>query len=94
MEGMSDRRDCESCGASYHVVAVPPKQEGVCDKCGGKLVQRKDDAPETVKARLEVYHKETEPLKEFYAQRGLLRSVENQPTVAETSQAILRALGR
>ena len=52
MERMSGRRVCESCGASYHMVAVPPKQEGVCDKCGGKLVQRKDDAPETVKARL------------------------------------------
>ena len=94
MERMSGRRVCESCGASYHLVAVPPKQEGICDKCGGKLVQRKDDAPETVKARLEVYHKETEPLKAFYAQRGLLKSVENQPSVAETSQVILRALGR
>ena len=94
MERMSGRRVCESCGASYHLVAVPPKQEGVCDKCGGKLVQRKDDAPETVKARLEVYHRETEPLKAFYAQRGLLKSVENQPSVAETSQVILHALGR
>ena len=94
MERMSGRRVCEHCGASYHLVAVPPKQEGICDKCGGKLVQRKDDAPETVKARLEVYHKETEPLKDFYAQRGLLKSVENQPSVAETSQAILHALGR
>ena len=94
MERMSGRRVCESCGASYHLVAVPPKQEGVCDKCGGRLVQRKDDAPETVKARLEVYHQETEPLKDFYARRGLLKPVENQPTLAETSQAILRALGR
>ena len=94
MERMSGRRVCESCGASYHLVAVPPKQEGICDKCGGKLIQRKDDAPETVKARLEVYHKETEPLKDFYAKRGLLKSVENQPSVAETSQAILHALGR
>ena len=94
MERMSGRRVCESCGASYHLVAVPPKQEGICDKCGGKLVQRKDDAPETVKARLEVYHKETEPLKDFYAQRGLLKSVENQPTVEATSKAILHVLGR
>ena len=94
MERMSGRRVCEHCGASYHLVAVPPKQEGVCDKCGGKLVQRKDDAPETVKSRLDVYHKETEPLKAFYAQRGLLKFVENQPTVAETSQAILHALGK
>lgn len=94
MDRMSGRRVCEHCGASYHVVAVPPKVEGVCDKCGGKLVRRKDDAPETVKQRLEVYHKETEPLKAFYAERGLLRPVENRPTVAENSQAVLRALGR
>ena len=94
MERMSGRRVCEHCGASYHLVAVPPKTPGVCDKCGGKLIQRHDDEPETVKARLEVYHRETEPLKAFYAQRGLLKSVENQPTVAETSQAILHALGR
>ena len=91
---MSNRRVCEDCGASYHLVAVPPKVEGVCDKCGGKLVQRKDDAPETVKARLDVYHKETEPLKGFYAERGLLRSVDDRPTVAETSRGILDVLGR
>ena len=94
MERMSGRRVCESCGASYHMVAVPPKQEGVCDSCGGKLVQRKDDAPETVKHRLEVYHKETEPLKAFYEKRGLLKPVENQNHVEDTTQAILRALGR
>ena len=94
VERMAGRRVCEHCGATYHLVAVPPKTPGVCDKCGGKLIQRHDDEPETVLARLEVYHKETEPLKGFYAERGLLRSVENQPTLAETSQAILRALGR
>ena len=94
MERMSGRRVCEHCGASYHLVAVPPKVAGVCDKCGGKLIQRHDDEPETVIARLEVYHKETEPLKDFYAKRGLLKSVENQPSVAETSEVILHALGR
>ena len=94
MERMSGRRVCESCGASYHLVAVPPKVAGVCDSCGGKLVQRKDDAPETVKDRLAVYHRETEPLKDFYAQRGLLKSVENQPSVEATTAAILKALGR
>ena len=94
MERMSGRRVCESCGASYHLVAVPPKVAGVCDSCGGKLVQRKDDAPETVKDRLAVFHKETEPLKDFYAQRGLLKSVENQPSVEATTAAILKALGR
>lgn len=94
MQRMSGRRVCESCGASYHLVAVPPKTPGVCDNCDGKLVQRKDDAPETVKARLEVYHRETEPLKAFYAQRGLLKPVENQTTVEGTTEAILHALGR
>jgi adenylate kinase len=92
MERMSGRRVCESCGASYHVVAVPPKREGVCDRCGGKLVQRKDDAPETVKSRLDVYHSETEPLKAFYAERGLLKSVENQSGVEATTAAILKVL--
>ena len=91
---MGNRRVCEDCGASYHLVAVPPKVEGVCDKCGGKLIQRKDDAPETVKARLDVYHQETEPLKGFYAERGLLRSVDDRPSVAETSKGILDVLGR
>ena len=94
MERMSGRRVCEHCGASYHLVAVPPKVPGVCDSCGGKLIQRHDDEPETGKHRLEVYHKETEPLKDFYAERGLLRSVENQPSVEATTAAILKALGR
>jgi adenylate kinase len=94
IERMTGRRVCEQCGATYHLVAVPPKTAGVCDKCGGKLIQRHDDEPETVKARLQVYHKETEPLKDFYKERGLLKSVENQFTVAATSQAILHQLGR
>ena len=94
MQRMSGRRVCEDCGASYLLVAVPPKQEGVCDNCGGKLVQRKDDAPETVKARLEVYHKETEPLKGFYESRGVLKPVETASSVEATTRAILRVLGR
>ena len=94
MERMSGRRVCEACGASHHVVAIPPKTEGVCDSCGGKLIRRKDDEPETVRARLEVYHKKTEPLKSYYEERGLLRPVENLPTVAANTQAILRAMGR
>ena len=92
MERMSGRRVCPKCGASYHVVAVPPKTEGICDECGSELITRKDDAPETVKARLEVYHKETEPLKEFYRSRGVLCPVEDQGSVEATSKAILKAL--
>ena len=89
---MVNRRVCEHCGASYHLLAVPPKKAGICDKCGGTLIQRHDDEPETVKHRLEVYHLETEPLKDFYAKRGLLKSVENQPTVSATTEAIIQVL--
>lgn len=94
MQRMAGRRVCQRCGASYHLTAVPPKTEGVCDSCGGELVRRKDDDPETVRERLAVYHRETEPLKAFYAERGLLRTVENQPTVEENTRELLKALGR
>ncbi len=89
---MTGRRTCVNCGATYHVVAAPPKQEGVCDKCGQALQQRKDDKPETVKARLATYHKETEPLKDFYAQRGVLKSIQNQPTIEATNAVIMEVL--
>ena len=90
---MSGRRVCAQCGAPYHVKNMPPKVEGVCDACGGKLEARADDKPEVVRDRLQVYHKETAPLKDFYAARNLLKTVDNQPTVAETTTAILNALG-
>ena len=93
VDRMGGRRVCEHCGASYHVVHIPPKTEGVCDACGGALVQRKDDSPETVLSRLELYHKETEPLKGFYEARGVLKIVEDLPTVEDTTQAILKVLG-
>ena len=90
---MSGRRVCEACGASYNVEAVPPKVEGICDNCGGKLIQREDDTPETVKARLAVYHRETEPLVDFYAKRGLLKGVEVADNKEATNAKILAALG-
>lgn len=90
---MSGRRVCEACGSSYNVEAIPPRVEGICDNCGGKLIQRKDDTPETVRERLKVYHTETEPLVGFYAQRGLLKSVAVNGTKEATAQAILAALG-
>ena len=89
---MSGRRACTACGATYHVEAAPPKTEGVCDACGGALVQRDDDKPETVQDRLRVYHAQTEPLKEFYQQRGILKTVDNQPTIEDTAKAIERVL--
>ena len=90
---MSGRRACTDCGATYHVTAAPPRAEGVCDACGGRLVQRDDDKPETVLDRLSVYHAQTEPLKEFYAQRGILKRVDNKPTIEATAKAIAAALG-
>ncbi len=93
IERMAGRRVCHDCGATYHLVNIPPKTEGKCDICGGELIIRKDDAPETVRDRLAVYHKETEPLKGFYEQRGKLKTVDNQPTVEETTKAVIKALG-
>ena len=93
VERMAGRRVCTACGAPYHVKNMPPKVEGVCDACGGKLEARADDKPEVVRDRLQVYNKETAPLKDFYAARNLLKTVDNQPTVAETTTAILNALG-
>lgn len=91
---MGGRRVCEVCGASYHMVNVPPKKEGVCDVCGGKLVQRKDDNPETVQSRLVEYHTVTEPLKDFYADRDVLCVVPYQPGVEETTRVIMEELER
>ncbi len=94
VERMSGRRVCAQCGAPYHVTANPPATEGKCDACGGELVQRKDDAPETVRRRLQVYHAETEPLKEFYHQRGLLAAVPgNNGGIEGTTTAICQVLG-
>ena len=94
VERMAGRRVCASCGATFHVKNMPPKQEGICDVCGGTLEFRKDDKPEVVRTRLKVYHEETAPLKDFYAKRNLLKTVDNQPTVAATTAVILKALGR
>ena len=89
---MSGRRVCKDCGASYHLEYKAPESEGVCDTCSGELVQRKDDAPETVLDRLAVYHKQTEPLKDYYSKKGILRIVEGQEEIADTSALTLKAL--
>lgn len=91
---MSGRRVCGRCGASYHITANPPKTDGVCDACGAELVIRKDDKPETVRERLAVYHRLTEPLKDFYEARGKLRIVEGNQPIETVHRAILTALGK
>ncbi len=93
VQRMSGRRTCRDCSATFHVVSNPPKAEGVCDFCGGELNIRKDDAADTVRARLETYHRDTEPLKAFYEARGVLKTVENQPSIEATTAAIKEKLG-
>ncbi|MBO5953875.1 MAG: adenylate kinase [Oscillospiraceae bacterium] len=90
---MTGRRACTACGATYHIVANPPKAEGVCDLCGGELTIRKDDAPETVRKRLEVYHASTEILKDFYAKMGKLRLIEGNQSIESANEDILAAIG-
>lgn len=90
---MTGRRVCGSCGASYHIVAHPPKVQGICDACGKELVTRKDDKPETVRNRLKVFHAETEPLKDFYEKLGVLKLVEGNQPIENATRDILAALG-
>ncbi len=93
IERMGGRRVCNACGATYHVISLPPKSEGVCDRCQSALSIRHDDHPEVVHERLGVYHEETEPLKTYYAERGLLTTVRGADEVKETTARTLRALG-
>ncbi len=90
---MSGRRVCSKCSASYHVVANPPKTEGICDLCQAELITRKDDAPETVRNRLQVYHASTEVLKAYYAEQGKLRLVEGNQPIEDAFREVLRAIG-
>lgn len=89
---LSGRRVCEKCGRPYHTESLKPKVDGVCDDCTGALIQRKDDHPDTVKARLEIYHKETEPLKGYYEKQGKLYIVEGASSVEETTRLTFEAL--
>ena len=90
---MSGRRTCSKCSATYHVESNPPKTEGICDLCGGELTIRRDDMPETVRHRLEVYHAETEPLLQYYSQRGKLVTVVGCEKLEDTTAAVFKALG-
>ena len=92
MKRLSGRRVCASCGASYHTLYKPSQQPDVCDRCGGTLIVRKDDEPATILERLRTYHELTEPLVEFYRQRGKLIVVEGQEEVSDTSALLLSKL--
>ena len=90
---MSGRRACVSCGATYHIVHIPPKKEGICDKCGAELILRDDDKEETVKNRLNIYHAQTQPLIDFYTNKGVLKTVDGTVDSAEVFAAIKEILG-
>lgn len=92
VERMSGRRVCPSCGNSYHLIYKKPAKDGICNSCGAELVIRADDHPDTVKERLEVYHSQTEPLKDFYSKKNKLFIVQGQEEVKDTSALVLKAL--
>ena len=90
---MTGRRVCTKCGASYHITANPPKTEGICDHCGSQVTTRKDDAPETVRHRLEVYHASTEVLKDYYNRQNKLLLIEGNQSIEDANRDIRKALG-
>ena len=90
---MSGRRACLNCGATYHIVSIPPKKEGICDRCGSEIVLRDDDKPETVQKRLTVYHEQTQPLIDYYKKQGILQSVDGTVPMEEVFRSIVAILG-
>ncbi len=90
---MSGRRACLNCGATYHIVSIPPKKEGICDRCGNEIVLRDDDKPETVQKRLTVYHEQTQPLIDYYKKQGILKSVDGTVPMEEVFRSIVAILG-
>ena len=93
IERMGGRRACVTCGATYHIVNIPPKKEGICDKCGSELILREDDKPETVRKRLDVYHEQTQPLIDYYKSEGVLREVDGTVDMKDVFGAIVQILG-
>ena len=89
---MSGRRVCLNCGATYHIVNIPPKKEGICDRCGKEIVLRADDEPETVKKRLDVYHAQTQPLIEYYSNQGILKTVDGTQPMDAVFESIVKVL--
>lgn len=93
VNSMSGRRACLNCGATYHLISIPPKVEGICDRCGSEIVLRDDDKPETVQKRLKVYHEQTQPLIDYYKNQGILKSVDGTQPMDEVFKAIVTILG-
>ena len=93
MNRMSGRRACLKCGATYHIVSIPTKVEGICDRCGSPVVLRDDDKPETVQKRLNVYHEQTQPLIDYYTRQGVLKTVDGTRDLNEVFQEIVDILG-
>lgn len=93
VERLSSRRECSKCGAPYNIISNKPQTEGKCDKCGGDLIQRADDNPETIKNRLNVYHEQTEPIKAYYEKQGLLASAMGEERLEDTTANVAKALG-
>lgn len=93
IERLTGRRECSKCGRTYHILFNKSEVDGICDSCGGELICRKDDNPDTIKNRLAVYHRQTEPLKEFYRQRNLLVVAKSCNEVKDTTKEVFKALG-
>ena len=93
VERLSSRRECSKCGAPYNIVSKKPAVEGKCDSCGGELILRKDDVPETIRKRLNVYHEQTEPIKNYYAEKGILAVAKGEEELKDTTANVARALG-
>lgn len=93
VERLSSRRECSKCGAPYNVISNKPSKDGICDKCGGELIQRADDNPDTIMNRLKVYHTETEPIKSYYEKLGLLVTAKGEEELADTTRNVDKALG-
>lgn len=90
---MSGRRACVNCGATYHIVHIPPKTENICDKCGSELILRDDDKPETVSNRLKIYHEQTQPLIDYYTEKGVLKTVDGTKDMKDVFADIVSILG-
>lgn len=93
VERLSSRRECSKCGTPYNVISKKPAKEGICDNCGGSLILRDDDNPKTIENRLNVYHEQTEPIKDFYLAKGILAVAKGEDKVEDTTKNVLDALG-